>query len=170
MALPSTNYEVQDGEQTLTIRIQKMNPLDAEDFLERLIVALVKAGFKIPASAVGGDPSALGKAIAKNAEGLLIQLKDLHFDEVAALRQRLFKNCWIKRIDEKSGREIEVPMTDQNVNANIQEVSTIFKIRLEVLKYNFAFLGTALQSIGREARDQSNMQNSRTSVHLPGQS
>ena len=164
MAQPSCFYEVQDGEQTLTIRIQKMDPLSAEDFLERLFAALVKAGFKVPAAFIGGDPTVLGREIAKNAEGILVQLKDLEFSEVTYLRQQLFKRCWIRKIDEKTGKEVELVMSDQNVIANITEVTTIFKIRLEVLKFNFGFLVDAFQAAGKAAKDQLNLQDTQTSV------
>lgn len=159
MALPSNIIEIQDGEQLLKIRIQKMDVLAAEDFLERMLAVLIKSGFKLPARLIGGDPSALGKEIAKNTEGFLVQLKDLQFEEVAYLRDRIFKNCYIQRTDEKSGKEIEIVMSDQNVRANVFEVSTIFKIRLEVLRYNFAFLANALEQVGKLARETSSTPN-----------
>lgn len=163
MAQPSCHFEVQDGEQTLDIRIQKMDPLVAEDFLERLFATLVKAGFKIPAALIGGDPTVLGREIAKNAEGLLVQLKDLQFEEVVYLRQQLFKRCWICKTDDKTGKAVELAMTDQNVNSNIQTVAAIFKIRLEVLKYNFSFLTDAFRAAGKAARDQLSSQSTQTS-------
>lgn len=127
MARKETVVEIQDREQLLTFRIREMSATRLESWMFRAILILADAGAKLPGSP---DMGAAGKYLAENG---LTALAGLDYDKARPLLDELLGCC--SRVVER----VEERCTPQSVDAYIEDVKTLFALRVEALKLNMGF-------------------------------
>lgn len=145
---------LQDRDKSLTFRIQEMSAVDLEAWLLKAAGLLALAGEGqnagsekasapgVAAASLGGaatpappedaDPFRVAAVLAGN--GLAV-LGRLDYDRARPLLDRLLECCFLV-----SASGTERPCTPELVERTIQDVRTLFGLRLEALKTNLGFL------------------------------
>lgn len=126
----------------VTIRMEKYPAEFGEKYFYRFVAMLVKAGIPLPKKMSQKD---VAEALGEDPVGMLIQLRDLDMLEVDSFLNDMFRSCSIVA-QLPDGGERQVPMTQNNINAHIQEPFTLVQIREEVLRFNYSFFFTAVKS------------------------
>ena len=131
-----------------TFHIMEMPAAQAEEWLIRALLALAKSG-----DIEGLDASAGLAGLQKVGIGALFKLP---WEDAKPLYAELL-TCVSLVSSENSG--VRAKLLPSTVNAQVEEISTLFRLRVEVLKLHVGFLrGGALSNFlqGNAARAQPN--------------
>lgn len=164
--LETKTIDVQDGENTLTILMTKMDCLAASDWKIRLGVMVAKAGVRYS----GGKKTPTADEIItdalekKEGEEFFLQLPSLQIEDIQTLLTRMILTCQIVREDSKTGKTVHLNMTEQNIRANIRTAECLWKIRWEAIRYNFGFFEKGGSSILNRLKASFGSPNIETSI------
>lgn len=135
---------LRDRDKALTFRIQEMSAVDLEAWLLKAAGLLALAGegrsadsessapgAASPAPPEDADPFRVAAALAGNG---LAALSRLDYDKAKPLLDQLLECCFFV-----STSGAERPCTPELVERTIQDVRTLFGLRLEALKTNLGF-------------------------------
>lgn len=114
-------------------RITEMSALKQENWAARLVAALINSGVSLPSVENIGD---LAQFISKNG---LSSISGLKLDLIMPLYTELL-DC-IEYLGVRGDRnKISRPLSNETADEVIDEVTTLFYLRSEVLKLHFDFL------------------------------
>lgn len=140
--LESKTIEVENGEETLSVMLTKMDCLAASDWLMRFGVTLAKAGIRY-AGGKTKQPNAeevISEMLDKDDGGeVFVQLPNLQIEDIQTLLTRMILTCQIVREDPVSHKTVFLKMTEKTITDNIKTMECLWKIRWEAIKYNFGF-------------------------------
>lgn len=125
---------LEDRGKQLTFKVREMSATALEGWIMRAILCLASAGEEIPAE---GGIEGMIAYVKKNGLGALAKL---NYDKAKPLLDELLGCC--SRIVDKA----EEKVTPENADAYIEDVSTLFKLRMEALKINLSFFGQGAMS------------------------
>lgn len=131
MARRTTEIELQDREQTLRFRITEFSARQAERWLARIAFLLVGSGIQVPD---GAGLQASAQHLMKTG---LQSLSGLEYEKVEPLWNELLSCC--ERLTDNGVQKVTLDTLD----GYIEDVSTLFKLKVEVLKHNFGFFAGA---------------------------
>lgn len=119
---------LKDRDQTLTFVIRKMPPLQLENWLVRALRTMVREP-----EASGGDYLAAGRKLA--AEGFWALVSQAADSDALFLLADQLLTCCSRRVG-----AAEMRCSPETVDSCIQEVTTLFTLKNEALKFNLEFL------------------------------
>lgn len=127
MADTEKTLTVKDRDQTLTFVIRKMPPLQLENWLVRALRIMVREP-----EASSNDYLEAGKKLA--AEGFWRLVRATDSDAVFPLSEQLL-GCCSRRVG-----AAEMPCSSETLDGCVREVTTLFILKNEALKFNLEFL------------------------------
>jgi len=130
--------ELEDRGNKLTFKIREMSATQLEDWTMRAVLVLAGAGSDIPA---GGGVEGIGKYLAEHG---LAAIGNVDYAKAKPLLDEMLGCC--SRVVDK----MEEKVTPETADAYIQDMSTLFKLRLEAFKVNFSFFGSGSPSTSPE--------------------
>lgn len=131
----SSTITIDDRGKNLTFRIEEMPATRLEKWIVKALLLLSRARGT-------GD----GKEVSlEEAAGVLLQdgvkaLSKIDYDEAAPLLEEMLQCC--TRIDGGVAQKC----TSDTVDGYIEDVQTLFKLKMEALKLNFSFFTASLSS------------------------
>ena len=125
---------LQDRGKSLTFRITEMSATQLEDWTMRACLVLAGAGSDIPA---GGGVEAIGRYLAEHG---LAAIGSVDYAKAKPLLDEMLSCC--SRVVDK----MEERVTPETADAYIEDMSTLFKLRMEALRLNFSFFKAGGQS------------------------
>ena len=125
--------ELEDRGNKLTFKIREMSATQLEDWTMRAVLVLAGAGSDIPA---GGGVEGIGKYLADHG---LAAIGNVDYQKAKPLLDEMLGCCY--RVIDK----MEERVTPQTAEAYIEDMTTLFKLRLEAFKVNFSFFGNGSQ-------------------------
>ncbi|MDR2077024.1 MAG: hypothetical protein LBP61_08890 [Desulfovibrio sp.] len=129
MARKETIVTLQDRDRELSFKIREMPATRLESWIIRALLLIAGSGKGVPE---GTDIRAAGYFLAEKG---LAALGSLDFDQARPLLDDLLGCCSLV-ID-----KLEKRLTPEIADDHIEDVRTIFALRLEALKLNLGFLG-----------------------------
>ena len=126
--------ELEDRGNKLTFKIREMSATQLEDWTMRAVLVLAGAGSDIPAS---GGVEGIGKYLAEHG---LAAIGAVDYAKAKPLLDEMLGCC--SRVIDK----MEERVTPETADAYIEDMSTLFKLRLEAFKVNFSFFGSGSPS------------------------
>lgn len=129
MARKEITVDIQDRDQLLTFKIKEMPATRLESWIIRALLLIAGSGAQVPD---GTDIKAAGAFLAEKG---LAALGNLDFEKARPLLDDLLGCCSVT-ID-----RLEKRLTPAIVDDHIQDVTTLFKLRMEAIKLNLDFLG-----------------------------
>ena len=127
MARKSITLTLQDRDQELTFKIKEMSAVQLEGWMCRALLLMAGSGIQVPNTA---DIRAAGAYLAEKG---LVALGNVDFEKAQPLLDELLGCC--SRVVEK----VQERCTPATVDAYIQDVKTLFTLRMEALKLNLGF-------------------------------
>lgn len=131
---------LQDREHTFTFVIKEMPVTQLESWITRALLVATSAGVKLPGGGTPGLASA-GELLAEKGLGLISTLGALDYDRVKPLLDEMLGCCY-RKID-----KVQERCTPETVDGYIQDVTTLFKLRVEAFKLNLGFLQGELEKL-----------------------
>lgn len=127
-----------DRGKSLTFKIVEMAATQLESWTMRAVLVLAGAGSDIPAN---GGIEGIGKYLAEHG---FSALGAVDYAKAKPLLDEMLGCCYrvIDRQEEK--------VTPETADAYIEDMSTLFKLRLEALKINFGFFGRGGKSASQD--------------------
>lgn len=125
--------------------ITEMPASRAERWAARALVALMNANADIGGPGVGGVPGSIPEP-SQGLAGLasaICRLGSLEWQQVQPLYDELLA-CVEYEVPDKPG--VRLPLSPHNVDAYIEETSTLLRLRLEVVGLHVGFSGAAALS------------------------
>ena len=132
---------IKDAGRDLKFKVRQMSATETEEWLLKLLLMAASSGGAVNADMSDGGFAALWTAIKANPLKIIGALK---YDEAKPLYDKLLSCC--KRIDGK----IEIDCDPTMIDTFVEDVRTLFTLRLEALKLNFSFLGGDAPSDSQE--------------------
>ena len=130
-------YITLDDEGTkLKFRIHQMSAVQTESWLIRLALLMASCGAKIDLSS-GSGFSAILSAVSENPLTLVSGMK---YEDLKPLLDELMRTC--TRVDGRA----EIECTDDLLDGMISSVSTLARLRWEVIKANLDFFSAGSAS------------------------
>ena len=130
--------DIEDRGKKLTFKIREMSATQLEDWTMRAVLVLAGAGSDIPAS---GGVAGIGKYLAEHG---LAAIGNVDYAKAKPLLDEMLGCC--SRVIDK----MEEKVTPETADAYIEDMGTLFKLRLEAFKVNFSFFGNGGQSVSPE--------------------
>ena len=130
--------EIEDRGNKLVFKVKEMSATQLEDWTMRAVLVLAGAGSDIPA---GGGVAGLGKYLAEHG---LAAIGAVDYAKAKPLLDEML-GCASRVVD-----RVEEKVTPETADAYIEDMSTLFKLRMEALKLNFSFFGNGGQSASPE--------------------
>ena len=130
--------DIEDRGKKLTFKVTEMSASQLEDWTMRAILVLAGAGSDIPAN---GGVEGIGRYLAEHG---LAAIGNVNYEKAKPLLDEMLGCC--SRVIDK----MEERVTPETADAYILDMSTLFKLRLEAFKTNFAFFGHGGQSASPE--------------------
>ena len=130
-----TTITLEDRGKQLTFKVREMSATALEGWIMRAILCLSSAGEDIPAE---GGIEGIGAYIKTHGLGALAKLD---YEKAKPLLDELLGCC--SRVMDKA----EEKVTPENADAYIEDVTTLFKLRMEALKMNLSFFSSVVPSI-----------------------
>lgn len=143
MARKVRKVKLQDRGRELSFRIKEMGALNAEKWKIRAIMLLLSGNISMPEGASIED--GVKMFMAEGAGKLFKTLQSIDVEKALILFDELLYSCCEI---EKNG--ITAALTPELIEANIEDSSTITKLRFECLKVHFDFLEDAGKFISPE--------------------
>lgn len=138
MARKTTILTIEDNnrDKGKKFKITEMSAIALDKWASKAILALANSGADIPADSLNGIQG-LGTLSANGIMKLITQLK---YEQAQPLYDELLNCC--EFLDGSSGRSLSV----QNADEIVEELTTLLKLRWEVLKLSFDFLAHGVNS------------------------
>lgn len=128
MARKTIEIDIEDRGKKLTFVIKEMSATQLESWIIRALLMATGAGAaNVPE---GADLQKAGAYLAQRGIGLL---GSLEYDKAAPLLDEMLACCY-RKIENHQER-----CTPDNVTGYIEDVSTLFKLRMEAMKLNLGF-------------------------------
>lgn len=139
MARKEKTITIKDRDNELTIYIIEMPATRTEAWINRLLCVLASSGIEVPKGAnMSGAVSHLSKVGAA-------ALNNLDYEKIRPLYDELMGCC-----ENVLSNGDKVKLTPETVDAVIEDFTTLYKLRMEVLKLHFGFFSSAIPSNWRE--------------------
>ena len=129
---------IEDRGNKLEFVVREMSATQLEDWTMRAVLVLAGAGSDIPAN---GGVEGIGRYLAEHG---LAAIGNVNYEKAKPLLDEMLGCC--SRVIDK----MEERVTPETADAYIEDMSTLFKLRLEAFKTNFAFFGHGGQSASPE--------------------
>lgn len=127
------------GEETpVAARLYKMGARAAESWLIRALVAALNGGLELPRGVSSKSIEEMGKIVADDNAGFAPKLQSLDAKLVEGLLDELLKYAWFIVPNPDGGNQL-IQATPANVDAHLTGFATLFKLKMEVLKFSFGF-------------------------------
>ena len=126
--------ELEDRGNKLVFKVREMSATQLEDWTMRAVLVLAGAGSDIPAN---GGVEGIGTYLAEHG---LAAIGAVDYAKAKPLLDEMLGCC--SRVVDK----MEERVTPETADAYIEDMSTLFKLRLEAFKVNFSFFGNGGQS------------------------
>ena len=126
--------ELEDRGNKLVFKVREMSATQLEDWTMRACLVLAGAGSDIPAS---GGVEGIGQYLAEHG---LAAIGNVDYAKAKPLLDEMLACC--SRVVDK----MEERVTPETADAYIEDMSTLFKLRLEAFKVNFSFFGNGSPS------------------------
>ena len=126
--------DIEDRGKKLTFKIREMSATQLEDWTMRAVLVLAGAGSDIPA---GGGVEGIGRYLAEHG---LAAIGKVDYAKAKPLLDEMLGCC--SRVIDK----MEEKVTPETADAYIEDMQTLFKLRLEAFKVNFSFFGNGSPS------------------------
>lgn len=139
MARKETTITLKDRDNELTIHIREMPATRTEAWINRAIFALASSGIEVPK---GAD---MRGAISHLSNVGAAALNNLDYEKVRPLYDELLGCC-----SNVLSNGTMVQLTPETADAVIEDFTTLYKVRLEVLKLHFGFFSGVIPSNWRE--------------------
>ena len=130
--------DIEDRGKKLTFKVREMSATQLEDWTMRAVLVLAGAGSDIPAS---GGVEGIGKYLAEHG---LAAIGNVDYQKAKPLLDEMLGCCY--RVIDK----MEERVTPETADAYIEDMGTLFKLRLEALKVNLGFFGSGSKSASPE--------------------
>ena len=127
MARKESIISIQDREQLLTFKVREMSASKLENWLARATLLVADSGSQTKG---GLNMETLGSVLVEKG---LAMLGKVDFDKAKPLLDELLGCC--SRVVER----VEERCTPESVDAYIQDVRTLFTLRMEAIKLNLGF-------------------------------
>ena len=118
---------IEDRGNKLEFVIREMSATQLEDWTMRAVLVLAGAGSDIPA---GGGVEGISKYLAEHG---LAAIGAVDYAKAKPLLDEML-GCASRVVD-----RVEERVTPETADAYIEDMATLFKLRMEALKLNFAF-------------------------------
>lgn len=139
MARKEKTITVTDRDNELTIHITEMPATRTEAWINRLLCVLASSGIEGPKGTnMSGAVSHLSKVGAA-------ALNNLDYEKIRPLYDELMGCC-----ENVLSNGTKVKLTPETVDAVIEDFTTLYKLRMEVLKLHFGFFSSVIPSNWRE--------------------
>lgn len=120
-------------------QITEMPAMQLEEWSTRALIAVF--GGNVPADVMQISKTSNAAALAVALEGIL---KGVTWEAVKPLYRELIECvAFIPDRESKTNPQHTIKLTQSNINSFIEEVPTLYKLRLEVLELNLGFFGIA---------------------------
>ena len=171
--LESKTIEIDNGGETLTVQLTKLDCLAASDWLMRLGVTISKAGIRYSGGKqkkanmeTANAEEAITEMLEKEESGgeVFFQLPSLQIEDIQTLLTRMMLTCEIVREDPVSHKTVPIKMTEQNIRANIKTLECLWRVRWEAIKYNFGFFEKGGSSLLKRLKASLNPLSTETSL------
>lgn len=130
MARREMTITLEDRGNPLTFRLREMPASRLESWMTRVLLLLTGSGVDVPA---GADLSSAGEYLMTQG---LKALGGVDYDKAKPLLDDLLTCC--HRVLPQGG---ELAVTPESVDGYIEDVRTLFRLRVEALKLNLGFFG-----------------------------
>ena len=122
------DWQCDDGGESLHFRIKQMSATQAERFTFKLLLLIGANG---------------GKVQAEDFAGLLGSLASAPYEKIQELLTELLSCCSIVK------ENMEIKLTEKNVDGFISERNTLLQLRAEAFKVNDFFQTSGLPDFGK---------------------
>ena len=145
MARRTIEITIEDRGNPLHFIIEEMPATKLEAWIIRALLLIAGAGIEVP------DGADLRKAGAFLADKGIGALGSLDFEKARPLLDELL-GCCFRKIDKVKER-----CTPDTVDGYIEDVTTLFKLRMEAAKLNLGFLKAEVEKLS-DSREQPNIE------------
>ena len=128
MARKEKIITIQDREQELTFKIREMSATRLESWIIRTLLLVAASGAEV------GVNTDIGKAGEYLAEHGLAALGHVEFEKAEPLLDELLGCC------SRMVENVEERCTPQSMDGYVQDVATLFRLKLEAIKLNLGFI------------------------------
>jgi hypothetical protein len=130
--------DIEDRGKKLTFKVTEMSATQLEDWTMRAVLVLAGAGSDIPAN---GGVEGIGRYLAEHG---LAAIGNVNYEKAKPLLDEMLGCC--SRVIDK----MEERVTPETADAYIEDMATLFKLRLEAFRVNFSFFGSGSPSASSE--------------------
>lgn len=134
MARKEKIITIKDRDKELTFKIIEMPAMKAEKWKIRAIMLLLSSDIDMPQGA--SIEEGISEFMAGGAEKLFKALSKVDVDKAINLFDEMLYSCVQLTIN-----GVNTNMTEAVIDANVEDSSTLTKLRFECLKLHFDFLG-----------------------------
>lgn len=135
MARRTVELTIEDRGNPLHFIIREMPATKLEAWIIRALLLIVGADIEVPN---GSDLKSAGAFLAERG---VTSLGSVDYDKAAPLLDELL-GCCSRRLD-----KVEERCTPDTVDGYIEDVSTLFKLRMEAAKLNLGFLAAEVERL-----------------------
>lgn len=125
----SITVDIQDRTELLKFEIMEMSATQQEKWLMKAFLLLGKAG---------GTNEGISRAMAGDVSGIFGLLAGLEYEDAEPLLNQLLECCF-RLTTGKDKRVVKLPVTAATLDGYVEDVRTIFKLKMESFKLNFGF-------------------------------
>ena len=134
MARKEKTITIKDRDKELTFKITEMPAMKAERWKIRAIMLLLSSDIDMPQGA--SIEEGINQFMAGGAEKLFKALSKVDVDKAINLFDEMLYSCI-----QLSTQGIDTQINEDIINSNVEDSSTLTKLRFECLKLHFDFLG-----------------------------
>ena len=149
MARKEKTITIKDRDKELTFKITEMPAMKAEKWKIRAIMLLLSSDIEMPKGA--SIEEGINQFMAGGAEKLFKALSKVDVDKAITLFDEMLYDCAQLEVN-----RVTAALSEDVINSNIEDSSTLTKLRFECLKLHFDFLGAGVSQmqtgLGSEAQ------------------
>ena len=134
MARKEKTITIKDRDKELTFKITEMPAMKAEKWKIRAIMLLLSSDIEMPKGA--SIEEGISEFMAGGAEKLFKALSKVDVDKAITLFDEMLYDCAQLEVN-----RVTAALSEDVINSNIEDSSTLTKLRFECLKLHFDFLG-----------------------------
>ena len=133
MARKEKTITIKDRDKELTFKITEMPAMKAEKWKIRAIMLLLSSDIEMPKGA--SIEEGINQFMAGGAEKLFKALSKVDVDKAITLFDEMLYDCAQLEVN-----RVTAALSEDVINSNIEDSSTLTKLRFECLKLHFDFL------------------------------
>ena len=137
MARKEKIITIKDRDKELTFKITEMPAMKAERWKIRAIMLLLSSDIDMPQGA--SIEEGISEFMAGGAEKLFKALSKVDVDKAINLFDEMLYSCI-----QLSTQGVDTQINEDIINSNVEDSSTLTKLRFECLKLHFDFLGVGV--------------------------